>query len=248
MRAWIAALIVGCGACGSDDGDVVPGAETSVDVGIEASVETREPETEVAVETVAETAAETAAEVSEETVVEVALETIEDAEVTAETAPEVVAETVAETIAETVADVVPETVAEVDVETVDAGSEVTITGPPGQCGDSWDCPGTLFCADSAPGGICNGCSGNDPCPDGLWCNEFGSCSRDCETRADCPQGMRCHPTQTVCVLESCGATDDCEAPYVCDGGMCRRPECGDGSCPGPLVCVDGMCIEPYWAE
>ncbi len=246
MRGWIAALIVGCGACGSDDpagtADVEVSAETS------AEVETVEAETgvEVIEETIAEVAPETVAEVVPETVAEVAPETV--AEVAPETVAEVAPETIADVSEETVAEVIEETVADVSEETADVASEVTITGPQGQCGDSWDCPGTLFCADSAPGGICNGCSGNDPCPDGLWCNEFGGCSRDCETRDDCPQGMRCHPTQTVCVLESCGDTGDCEAPYVCDGGMCRRPECGDASCPSPLVCVEGMCLEPYWID
>lgn len=120
--------------------------------------------------------------------------------------------------------------------------------PRGQCVGSDDCPGTLFCAETAPGGICNGC-GADPCPAGTSCNEFGACARGCAGDEDCPVGLRCHPTQDICALKSCSLDVDCEAPFVCDSGFCRRPSCGGGSaCPAPLACEAGVCVEPYWAE
>ena len=120
--------------------------------------------------------------------------------------------------------------------------------PRGQCAASDDCPGTLFCAETAPGGICNGC-GAEPCPDGTSCNEFGACARDCGGDDDCPVGLRCHPTQDICALKSCSSGADCEAPYVCESGFCRRPSCEVGSaCPAPLACEGGVCVEPYWAE
>jgi hypothetical protein len=154
------------------------------------------------------------------------------------------------TIADTsVADtsVVDTTVADTSVTDTSVADTSGPARPAGQCGDSWDCPGTLICAKTAPGGICNGCNGQQACPSGTWCNEFGACSIDCETAADCPSGMRCHPTQTVCVLKGCSGDGDCEVPYVCDGGYCRRPACGPGgACPAPLGCKDGTCVEDAW--
>lgn len=118
--------------------------------------------------------------------------------------------------------------------------------PQGQCARGADCPGALFCADTAPGGICNGC-GTDPCPSDTSCNQFGACSRDCTVDADCPAGMRCHGTQEVCVLVGCAEASDCTPPYVCDANFCRRPSCAAGTCPAPFVCVGDVCVEPYFS-
>lgn len=118
--------------------------------------------------------------------------------------------------------------------------------PQGQCARGADCPGALFCADTAPGGICNGC-GTDPCPSDTSCNQFGACSRDCAGDADCPAGMRCHGTQEVCVLVGCAEASDCTPPYVCDANFCRRPSCAAGACPAPFVCVGDVCVEPYFS-
>jgi|GEM_PF-2292542 len=227
MRTLVVVFVVLVLGCGEDTASVA-GAEVVADSGSDSDASR-----DGAVATTEDASLP-------EAVVDVGVETFAD----------VATEAFADSASETVADTALETAPPADAtEVADSGSETTIGGPQGQCGDSSDCPGVLFCAASAPGGICNGCSGNDPCPADLWCNEFGSCSRDCETRADCPQGMRCHPSLTVCTLESCSDDNDCEAPYLCDVGSCRRPECGDdGVCPIPLVCVVGMCLEPYWVD
>lgn len=118
--------------------------------------------------------------------------------------------------------------------------------PHGQCASGVDCPGDLVCAETAPGGICNGC-GADPCPDGTSCNQFGACSRDCTEDADCPAGLRCHGSQQVCVLVTCVEASDCTRPYVCDANLCRRPQCAAAGCPAPFVCAGDVCVEPYFA-
>lgn len=147
-------------------------------------------------------------------------------------------------------DISPE-VSEDVAETADASpGDATFPSdrPRGQCAGSSDCPGALLCAESAPGGICNGCGG-EPCPEGTACNQFGACSRDCAGDDECPVGMRCHPSQDICALVVCALNADCEAPYVCDAGFCRRPACDAASpCPASFACVGGVCVEPYWSE
>lgn len=118
--------------------------------------------------------------------------------------------------------------------------------PHGQCATGTDCPGDLVCADTAPGGICNGC-GAEPCPDGTSCNQFGACSRDCTGDADCPAGLRCHGTHEVCVLVGCALASDCTPPYACEANFCRRPSCVAARCPAPFVCAGDVCVEPYFA-
>ena len=118
--------------------------------------------------------------------------------------------------------------------------------PAGQCVGSLDCPGDFtFCADNAPGGICNGCTpdGTD-CPTGTQCGEFGACQRDCETVADCPLGLTCGSGGT-CVLLRCVA-GVCPVPqFTCsESGLCNRASCGlDSPCPTGTTCVNDLCVE-----
>lgn len=118
--------------------------------------------------------------------------------------------------------------------------------PAGQCARSADCPGDFtFCADTAPGGICNGCTpdGSD-CPAGTQCGEFGACQRDCTTVADCPLGLTCN-SSGVCALLRCVA-GVCPVPqFSCsESGLCNRATCSpDAPCPGGTTCVEDLCIE-----
>jgi hypothetical protein len=115
--------------------------------------------------------------------------------------------------------------------------------PEPQCRRNADCP-TGICSRSAPGGICTGCGVTADCPADHDCN-YGGCNLWCDSDDECPVAMRCHPTRHDCVLKSCSDDAECDGPYVCDGGMCRRPECGEeGACPEPLTCEGGMCVEP----
>ncbi|HMR76718.1 MAG TPA: hypothetical protein PKD61_16470, partial [Polyangiaceae bacterium] len=112
---------------------------------------------------------------------------------------------------------------------------------PVQCRANSDCPATMTCALSAPGGICNGCSLTAPCKGaGLECF-LSACVRDCKGDQDCNAGMRCNSTKR-CVIRAC----PCPAPYVCGGSnLCQRPACGTGAtCPAPFTCQDGFCMEP----
>ncbi len=115
--------------------------------------------------------------------------------------------------------------------------------PPPQCRRNSDCQ-TGICSRAAPGGICMGCGVAADCPADHDCN-YGGCNLWCSSDDECPVAMRCHPTHGDCVLKSCEADADCDGPYVCDSGKCRRPLCGDeGLCPEPLTCEDGVCVEP----
>ncbi|MFO0749867.1 MAG: hypothetical protein U1F43_29980 [Myxococcota bacterium] len=136
-----------------------------------------------------------------------------------------------------------------DTSTTDttASPDIVDDRPQGQCVSASDCPGFLLCSEAVPGGFCNGCNGEEPCPDGYDCN-FGGCNLPCDPDdpRGCPAGLRCHPTAFACVQESCSGTEDCEAPYVCDGGFCHRPACDGTACPAPLHCVAGTCVEAYF--
>jgi hypothetical protein len=118
--------------------------------------------------------------------------------------------------------------------------------PAGQCVGSLDCPGDFtFCADNAPGGICNGCTpGGTDCPVGTQCGEFGACQRDCETVTDCPLGLTCS-SGGVCILLRCVA-GICPVPqFTCsESGLCNRATCSpDSPCPSGTTCVDALCVE-----
>lgn len=122
-----------------------------------------------------------------------------------------------------------------------AGTGASSGFGPVQCRANSDCPATMTCALSAPGGICNGCSLSAPCKGaGLECF-LSACVRDCTGDQDCNAGMRCNSTKR-CVIRAC----PCPAPYVCGGSnLCQRPACGTGAtCPTPFTCQNGFCMEP----
>lgn len=122
-----------------------------------------------------------------------------------------------------------------------AGTGASSGFGPVQCRANSDCPATMTCALSAPGGICNGCSLSAPCKGaGLECF-LSACVRDCTGDQDCNAGMRCNSTKR-CVIRAY----PCPAPYVCGGSnLCQRPACSTGvSCPAPFTCQNGFCMEP----
>lgn len=126
----------------------------------------------------------------------------------------------------------------------DAGSQPR---PLGQCATDSQCPSGYTCVASAPGGLCNGCMGSCGVSGPYEC-AYGGCSRTCEDDGDCPAGLRCATTAGLCALITCGCPTcgTCPAPYVCEGGLCRRPPCpnGVGDCPAGWGCAKGYCDEP----
>lgn len=118
--------------------------------------------------------------------------------------------------------------------------------PAGQCVGNTDCPGEFtFCADTAPGGICNGCTpGGTDCPAGTECGSFGACQRDCDTVEDCPLGLTCSGGG-VCILLRC-VSGVCPVPqFTCnESGLCNRAACGPATpCPTGTSCIDEICVE-----
>ena len=115
--------------------------------------------------------------------------------------------------------------------------------PPGQCVRNGDCPSGA-CQRDVPGGICSAGGG---CPPGSRDSMTGACNRPCEVDHECPVGLICRHGfggDMWCGLDGCDGDDnECEGPYVCTDGFCRRPACAP-DCPAPLHCVDGRCVEP----
>ena len=118
--------------------------------------------------------------------------------------------------------------------------------PPGQCKADGDCSGPMAsCSMSAPGGICLGCGSATDCGNPLEfeCTGAGSCRAFCEGDEDCPWGLRCG-SNGACQLISCSSS--CPTPYVCSGGLCRRPQCSSTppACPTGMACgQESYCVE-----
>lgn len=117
--------------------------------------------------------------------------------------------------------------------------------PPGQCTQDDDCAGpNAACSMSAPGGICLGCGQDSDCGNPLDFECYAAaCRRYCAGDEDCPLGMECS-ANLYCKLMNCSSS--CPPPYVCHGGLCRRPECSSASpqCPDGMSCgQDDYCVE-----
>jgi hypothetical protein len=144
-------------------------------------------------------------------------------------------------MADVVGDVLHDAAPDISNDTsTEAGSR-----PPGQCRSSADCPGSLTCTLSAPGGLCAGCATEADCPDpGFFECFVGTCQRTCTTDEECPWGMVCAVGVQRCRLISC--TTDCPVPYDCIGGYCRRPSClpNPPQCPPTMSCgAANTCVE-----
>jgi hypothetical protein len=128
------------------------------------------------------------------------------------------------------------------------------SGPPppagkGQCYLDAQCGAGKTCVATAPGGFCQGCTG-DTCnvADADQCN-FGTCNASCAKDADCAYGLRCN-TSGTCILKTCSAASPCDATHACDGGFCRRIKCTGGTaCPSGTQCRNTpsgeLCVESY---
>jgi hypothetical protein len=113
-----------------------------------------------------------------------------------------------------------------------------------QCVRDADCPGPgTWCNPEPVGGICLGCGGDEDCPDGFTCTDFGACAIACDVDDDCPTG-ECYAAQGLCGQRRCAADADCPTGTLClDGGQCGRVSCPDPCAPNPCdapnrrVCV-----------
>lgn len=150
-----------------------------------------------------------------------------------EASPDVAGDVTLDTTEDVAEDVAPDAL-------VDAS-----TRPPGQCKSDSDCTGPMAtCSMSAPGGICLGCGSDSDCGNPLEFECFASaCRRLCADNEDCPHGMECSLTQ-YCRLISCSTS--CPDPYICEGDLCRRPECSTvpPACPTGMSCgQENYCVE-----
>jgi len=120
----------------------------------------------------------------------------------------------------------------------------------GNCRISDDCVAErLVCVDH----LCSPCDRDHPCPDGQVCDAgrcfWGSCTRagqleDCQ--ADGPGGVAGYRPCDVEVHACRDCTDDCQAGYICDQGVCVpgdclvHADCGGGLCDERVCrpCVD----------
>jgi hypothetical protein len=82
------------------------------------------------------------------------------------------------------------------------------------------------------------CENDDDCGPDSFCitndEDFpgGTCSIECSSHEDCPEGTRCISTNGgVCALE-CNSEDDCRDGYGCES---KSDEQGDGE---SMVCID----------
>lgn len=102
----------------------------------------------------------------------------------------------------------------------------------------------MSCDRGPPGGVCAAIGG---CPGETEASQAGTCNLPCGDDGDCPVGLSCRRFggESLCFLTQCDAADDCEAPYPCIDGFCRRPRCeGAADCPAPLRCDRSYCVEP----
>jgi hypothetical protein len=129
------------------------------------------------------------------------------------------------------------------------------------CGTSGDCPVGTWCR--------NGLCFDDPaCGAGADCRADESCragrcvAADCVGDADCPRGGRCvagiceaapscpphrirRATDGMCIPDgTCGTDDDCDVPYTCSAGRCRRTAAcdADTDCRAGYVCAGALCV------
>jgi len=139
-----------------------------------------------------------------------------------------------------------------DTAVADTGAADASKPPPpgkGQCYLDAQCGLGKTCVATAPGGFCQGCTG-DTCDvaDADQCN-FGTCNASCRDDDGCPFGLRCNGTGT-CVLKACSGPAGCDATHTCDGGFCRRIRCtGGAACPAGTQCratpSGELCVESY---
>lgn len=121
--------------------------------------------------------------------------------------------------------------------------------------------GTLDCtsdeACTIPGTRCDlelercVCVTDEACPDGNFCNAFGSCQRrtGCAVNADCSEGRFCDIESGICLdapeqpsLGSpCGLASHCPYGAVCAEGKCAEGCFDDGDCTLAQICYEGYC-------
>ncbi|RMG16567.1 MAG: hypothetical protein D6729_10635 [Deltaproteobacteria bacterium] len=99
------------------------------------------------------------------------------------------------------------------------------------CDTGGDCPGSLSCFKSVPGGYCTqSCTTGGDCPEGSTCGLIKGnslCLAACRDDLDCGSGQRC--MGGVCNLP-CGSDADCAADEFCDqfSGLCKSRISGGG--------------------
>lgn len=111
------------------------------------------------------------------------------------------------------------------------------TCEPAVCTTDEECPSCSICE----GGVCvEGCSDENPCPDGGCCNPDGRCAKSCTRDLDCAS----EPGNSVCLaggccglacdpLVPCVSASDCQAGQYCgEEGYCLDGCRSDGDCSG----------------
>jgi hypothetical protein len=118
-------------------------------------------------------------------------------------------------------------------------------------GETNDCPGDFFCADTTPQPLCLPTCERQGCPPGQECIPFKEGSSTCARvygthclQTPCPDGRKCdvqyeppHPGKVwmACVARCGEGLPPCQAGWVCDGWDCVQP-CDPQ---GPEVCGEG---------
>lgn len=122
-----------------------------------------------------------------------------------------------------------------------ADAAAVIARAVGQCRSQADCPGISTCNALAPGGICNGCGGDQDCPGAFNCGGAGACSLDCATDVECPAGWRCG--NGTCRILACVSGVCPDEGLGCNAfGLCARRNCSEG-CPQRTTCMGAVCVE-----
>lgn len=118
------------------------------------------------------------------------------------------------------------------------GSECDTTPPPSQPSDSFDAP---------DGGIVIGCSSNEECAAGCYCDIDDSCQEAgfCDSTGDCPAGFECDDRDScvpIVAVPTCRGDVYCaDAAPICPVGSTAEIEsgCYTGSCMLKTECPDG---------
>lgn len=77
----------------------------------------------------------------------------------------------------------------------------------------------------AEGGEFEPCSGDNPCPDGLFCFN-GLCALGCTNNDNCADDQYCDTSSLLCQnseVPSCGGEADCLGEQLCLQGLCSTP-------------------------